>query len=665
MKAQTRQTGFVLILIVLSMLAVLGTVLLVGISGGVGGTEQRNAANVNSQIMLEQVKSSLMGYVIQVTDGGEGYRMGGFPTPDVLNTTGTTIQYDGIADTNCMSVTASGFPSIGHAAGDPDKRCIGKFPWKDFGLSFGTTDAHDPLGLVPWLAVSPNVLKWDECVTILNSELLGLTYAAFNCDPYPAKPATLPYPWFIVRDGNGSILSDRVAAVLIIPGAPIANELRSQARTSGAPGGPKDYLDPVRLPLGCQASCTMTIDNGDFSGQFVSLYYSARYPINSENIDLRNQAVPFNDVLIYITIDEVMAALETRVLAEMQAATVSYRMTNTVAFPWPAPFAQPTSFDQFLSQPSSASASFGLFPFLVKPEASAPPPPYPEYPSYLTEFDWNIRNTGTSNTNCIESLPGRFFDSHDALAIGSTRASGGSCVWKGTNDVSCRYESLAPEDKPIVFNRYSTLARCRSKTNPPIDTEIIDVTISSVEIDVAPTCSNPTINYAPGSASQYGFWSWSCAVVGSQFGVTTGTYSITSKGITQSGVSIFGAGRSVSISRMRYQPIMPYWYYYNEWYRLGFLGAAPVNAPANLMPCGPGLQLTVDGVSGYGAVVVLAGSKFPNPPLASAQNRPDLGSAQISDYLEGANVSASTNCTLISSATNSGATNDRLFAIKP
>lgn len=664
MRVQTKQRGFVLILIVLSMLAILGTVLLVGITGGVTG--QRNAANVSSQNSLAQVKSTLLGYVVQITDGGEGYRMGGFPTPDVLNTAGTTVQYDGMADTLCMSATATGFPSIGHSTGNLNKRCIGKFPWKDFGISFGTLDAHDPLGLVPWLAVSPNVLKWDSCLTILNSELLGLAHTGFTCQSYPTKPARLPYPWFTVRDGNGDLLSDRVAAVLIIPGAPITNELRMQARTSAAPGGPKDYLDGVRLPLGCQASCTMTIDNGDLSGQFVSLQYGARYPSNSENANLSNQVITFNDILTYITIDEVMVELEKRVLAEMQAATVSYRAANSIAFPWPAPFAQPIGFNQFLSQPSVASASFGFFPFLVKPEVLAPPVPYPQYPNYPTEFDWNIRNTGTSSTNCIATSAGGFFDSHDALAIGNTQTTGGTCVWKGTKDVSCDYISPAPDVKSITFNRYSTLARCRAKTTAPIGTETLSATISSVQLNVASTCSNPSnlsTNFLAGSASEYGSWNWTCAVVSNQFDVA-GSYSIPMKSISMLNVSVLGVGSRVSISRMRYQPIMPYWYYYNEWYRQGFLGVAPANAPANLMPCGAISGLTVDGVSGYGATVVLAGSKFSIPPSVSGQNRPILGSALLSDYLEGVNIDASTNCALISSANNSGTTNDRVFAIK-
>jgi type II secretory pathway pseudopilin PulG len=659
------QRGFVLVVVILAILAVLATVVVVGIAGSVGNTEQRNAREQEGLAILNKAKASLLGYAIQVADGGAGgFRMGGLPNPDAVDTGGMTIQYDGRADSRCLTNTATGFPTISNLIGDQNKRCIGKLPWKDLGVDIGIVDAQDPNGLVPWYVVSPNLLRFDPCLSILNSEVSSLSYSGYACPSYPALPSTLPYPWFTVRDGTGQVLSDRVAAVLILPGSPIQTEIRGQNRSAASPGSRLDYLDAVKIPLGCSASCTSTIDNADMTGQFVALRPGTSYPTNAEVTTLRGSPVPFNDLVIYVTVDEVIERLEQRVLSEMQRALTDYKSKNGTAYPWPASFSKPLGYNQFLSQPPPSTAAFGFFPFLVQPEASAPPLPYAQYPNYATTFDWTIRNTGTTSTNCVAAPSGGFFDTRDALAIGSTQSSGGTCTWKGTGGVSCDYTSPASSAISYSFNRYSTAARCRSKTVAPIGTDALSVTISSIQLTVAPTCSAANLTYAKGSASEYGTWSWACANSANQFDVL-GTYSIPSLGTSETNISILGVGKQVSINKMRYQPIMPYWYYFNEWYKLGFLGVAPSLAPTNVMPCGATNFLTVDQVSSVPAVVLLAGAKFPPLPAASTQTRPPLGGTNLNDYLESANLNAATNCTFSSPKSRPGETNDRALSVQP
>jgi hypothetical protein len=641
------------------MLAILGTVLLVGIAGSTSNRERQNVTNQSNEAVLARAKEALIGYAVQVSNGGDGYRMGGLPMPDILNTAGTAFQYDGDGsnDFRCLSTTATGFPAVSNGAKNPNKFCIGKFPWKQLGADFGIVEPHDPLGVVPWIAVSSNLLSQDVCLTVLNSETLSLTYSGFVCPTLPARPTSLPYPWFTVRDASGGVLSDRVAAVLIIPGAAIANEFRAQSRTAASPGGVKDYLDAIRLPLGCQLSCTTVIDNADLSGQFVSLTSSTRYPANAENASLRGLPISFNDIVAYITIDELMAAFQRRVLSEMRNSLVSYKATTGLAYPWAAQFSKPDAYTKFMSKPATYT---GLLPFFP---ATTSPTPSSGYPAFPTEFSWSIENIGSASvTNCVP-VSGGFIDTRDAVAFRQTIGGTATCTWKGTNDLSCDYTLPAPETTSVTFRKYNTAARCRNKNIVGlVGNQTENVAVTNLVFNAAATCSNPTISYLAGSATEYSTWSWGCAVVANQFDVVTAAYSIPGIGVSESSASFNGVGKKVGINKMRYQPQMPYWYYQNDWYLTGFYGVAAASAPANLSPCGVKPSITVDGVDGAAAAVILGGARFPNPPLLSTQSRP---SNSLNDYLEDANLSASTNCTFSSVTASPSTTNDYVLKVSP
>ncbi|MFL9611383.1 hypothetical protein ACKF11_14995 [Methylobacillus sp. Pita2] len=98
-----------------------------------------------------------------------------------------------------------------------------------------------------------------------------------------------PYRWLKVVDSRGAVISDRVAAVIIAPGLPLAG----QDRSADAPL-PAAYLDAL----------------GGFS--------NADYQVDDETFIQAPESSNFNDRLVYITIDELLSALEKRVVREVR-----------------------------------------------------------------------------------------------------------------------------------------------------------------------------------------------------------------------------------------------------------------------------------------------------------------------------------------------------------
>lgn len=111
--------------------------------------------------------------------------------------------------------------------------------------------------------------------------------------------------WLVVRDRNGAVISDRVAAVIISPGQAIGNQNRSSGIANA-----DQYLDKIVMANG------LTYQNYN--------YQQPTNPIQNFIIgdDMRTvarndptykkQAIApyyFNDKLIYVTIDELMAVV--------------------------------------------------------------------------------------------------------------------------------------------------------------------------------------------------------------------------------------------------------------------------------------------------------------------------------------------------------------------
>jgi hypothetical protein len=159
----------------------------------------------------------------------------------------------------------------------------------------GLTDISDSGGERFWYAVSDNFKNTLTNDTVLNSDTPGL----------------------ISVDGAGDIV-----AVIIAPGVPVGTQ-------SGRPSNnPIDYLEDVNADAA--------------TGTFIT-----------------SSALPdFNDRLITITRQELMAVVEQRVINEVRAVMESYRAQNG-AYPWLAPFADPKA-DTKLLRGQARSASNDL-----------------------------------------------------------------------------------------------------------------------------------------------------------------------------------------------------------------------------------------------------------------------------------------------------------------
>ena len=656
----TKSDGFVLLLIVLSLMAIGGTIFLVGMGSGLVGAERSAARRAAAGDTLAQARLALLGYAVRETNGGTGYRLGNFPTPDSL----ANGQYDGTSDGDkCLSNSGTGIPPItGNSA---NKRCVGKFPWKDFSLDLGVVDANDALGRVPWLAISANLSFWDTCIEVLNSEVLNAVAAAYTC---PSAAGALPHPWLTVRNEMGATLSNRVAAVLILPGAPITTETRSQSRNAQSPnqtsdGRPSDYLDSIRLPLGCSIGCTATYDNAGLNNEFIAIPLGTRYPANSEDVTKRNANIAFNDVLIYITIDELIPILERRVSSEMAAALRDVSGTppkKNIGYPWAATFVSPTNYANFNSQPLSL---LGLFPFFVNTESVTP---LGGYPPYLTALDWTVTGLSSPARSCaqVRTGPNRWIDTRERItsavaAAGSLPSASTSCTWKGVSALFCTGTSAVPLTSSYTL--FSTATRCNNGT--PNSGTASYTRQRTINFTADATCATSSASYFAANATQPQRWTWSCPSVANTFNVDV-TDQFTTTPIAVTGNAFFNAaGRSVTTTT-KYQPLMPYWFYQNEWYKTAFYALSPSKAPsAGATDCGGATALTVGGTSVSTAVALLAGSRLPNLPSTPTQIRP---STVVTNYLEGFNATAATNCTFAGSGTAVNSSfNDQLIVFEP
>lgn len=283
--------------------------------------------NIKSSDLLAQAKEVVIGYAIS-----GGSRPGDLPYQDRLVTpteSGGSPNYDGNQDL-CPGLTG----------------CLGRLPWRTLGMSINSPSENDPTGYMPWYAVSANLV--DPTGVVLNSELLN-----------SAPP---PHPWLIVRDMNGNVLSNRVAFVIIIPGAPINGQSRPSSPNLG---GADQYLDSITVPAGCVAPCTpgITYSNADMDDDFI-MGEEHRWIDDPANPGkkIEDSTYYFNDKLIYVTIDELMPLIEKRIAREVKSCLDDYASapgnTNN-RYPWAA---SATDLTAYPDRTGAYGVDFGRIP---------------------------------------------------------------------------------------------------------------------------------------------------------------------------------------------------------------------------------------------------------------------------------------------------------------
>ena len=242
-------------------------------------------------LALEGAKEALIAWAVSQSD-----YPGQLPWPD-RNGDGN---YDGGSD--CATTSFSTAMFIGQLPISTSTNPCINYP----GLG---SDFLDGAGNRLWYAVSRNLVRNYQSSTnpVINPGIID-------------SPT---YSWMRVLDRNGNLISDRVAAVIIAAGPPLANQDRS-----GVPDA-TEYLDSLQIGATVYSNQDDDSDNEDF----IMAPESAHLPSS----DTTYQApYYFNDRLVYITIDELMAALEKRVAAEVKTALVSYK-SSYGAYPYAAP----------------------------------------------------------------------------------------------------------------------------------------------------------------------------------------------------------------------------------------------------------------------------------------------------------------------------------------
>ncbi len=304
-KLYLNQQGSAL-LVVMLVLVLAGMTAVISWLEGSSVQIERTKANAT---ILANAKLALIGQSIGVPSSASAVRPGLLIRPDVASE--ATPDYDGTAESGCLDLSkVNGLPLL---ASHINIRCLGRLPWRDLGLSIRGASEQDPTGVMPWYAVSANLVDV-ACLGVLNSNTLNLIHnpLSLNC-----TGTALPYPWLVVRDGRGNIVSDRVAAVILIP-----NEARNgQSRTLLPLAMAGQYLDTLVVPVGCQAPCIPgTYSNADMDNDYIF----------SDEGSPSAQASHFNDQLVYITIDELMVAVEKRVAQEVVSNLKNYYIESSV-----------------------------------------------------------------------------------------------------------------------------------------------------------------------------------------------------------------------------------------------------------------------------------------------------------------------------------------------
>ncbi|XVO23377.1 MAG: hypothetical protein HEQ15_13490 [Betaproteobacteria bacterium] len=500
--------------------------------------------------------------------------------------------------------------------------------------------SNDPNGNIPWIAISANLSLQDTCLTKLNSDVLNLTYTSFSC------AAALPHPWLTVVGSNGEVLTNRAAVVIIIPGPPqkLDNGYVQTRASNAAPGKPKDYLDRISLPLGCSASCTATYNNAGLDNTFIQFPANSTYPANPEDTS-KTGNVPFNDIVVYITIDDLMPVIEKRVLAEMKASLTSFANTPvapsvTLGWPWAASYALPANDGAFIS---NAGTIVGMFPFFPVSPSTTPT-------GYATAVDWSsstVRTAPSNLTVCrrVQTGPARWVNVAQGVTTEPSALSGSipaaTARWRGATAVELNGTSTTPTIITKTFaSWYSTSADCTDDVDPiaspPTYTVSRTVTLNLSQ----PTCASPKATYANGTSTLPHRINWTCPILTTptvDFPITIND-TITNAPLSPVSASYNvypGNSASVTLNNMRYQPLMASWFYDNEWYKQSFYAVANSSAPATTTNCASASTLTVGSTTGVQALVMLSGKSLTNSV------RPSLPAG---DYLELKNSTSSTDC---------------------
>ncbi len=473
--------------------------------------------------------------------------------------------------------------------------------------SYAVDGFKEPL----WYAVSRNLL-WNR--------------GQSGSDP-PLNPDLLDggaaYPWLTVRDESGNVLSNRVAAVIFAPGSVVGNQARS-----GAAPSTSQYLDNVTVGA-------TNYDNSDSDLDFIIYPDSRKTTTDGDS---------FNDLLIYITIDELMQPLEKRVIGEVAVSMNAYRNASTgwtspppnPSFPWLRPFTDPKTAPNFHAVVGTRE---GLVP-LHQPNESF---------STAFNFDWsaiagaNIVTTGTVTAADLTDGPAGGVD---------VPQSADNCTWSDgpgpassnrrsvvcssvpvTRDNGCVivfFIGLLCERQTFTFDLYYTTSAPASVTvSAPSSTDQRRRTVGHTGLLPVNPSASPMIQIVEELKLTNLF---SGAII---FDWTTnGTGTLTTTLTTTGTVATTGLLYELDyVNGLE----LPEWFVTNLWHHYLYAAVSADDAPGGAGDCvtsGNCLSINVSAsvIPNVQALVIAAGGEFSGPPLN--QDRDSAASPDESDYFE-------------------------------
>lgn len=274
-------------------------------------TQRKLDRQVHVMQELNSAKQTLLAWAVSKTENPATTAnpvnldiLGQLPYPDRIS----DGNYDGFSDCpNSLSpfnVPGSYQLLIGKLPVYGQKNpCVGQ----QVGLAL---DNNDDLENRFWYAVSRNVVHHYEHLS---------TNALSNPVINPGIVYNPAHPWLRVVDENGNLLSDRVAAVIIAPGDNVGNQSRNGAAAAD------QFLDSFQRNGVIYANHDYDTADEDF--------VKGRHLANMDALDTSfAQPYLFNDLLVYITIDELISALNKRVAAESKWLLNAYN-TKVGHFP--------------------------------------------------------------------------------------------------------------------------------------------------------------------------------------------------------------------------------------------------------------------------------------------------------------------------------------------
>ena len=385
-----RQRGVVLLVIMLVTLTVGGYfgVRALNVAFARSGIEEQEAAQILARAKAALLAWSVItvddplsnGYLMNATTpvGLRAFRPGNLPYPDLAIGFTTTTPSDGVRDRGCASLTWPAPLTLrlvdSALAGTTttvrnNLRCFGRLPLRTLGLDRAGLNTNDTPGRWPWYAVSANLVSTgDVCPVRLDGSISNSALPAGSNICGDALTTTAPFPWIVVLDPYGNIISSRVAAVIILPG-PVTTRLPGSAiQARSATALPATFLDTVDNAACPGGRCDNAILPSSLPNTTPMTFIQC---VNSSATVGDTRFSPnysCNDRLTYITVDELFQRAAKRIEREFVDCLKEYANANVGNYPWAA-----------VVQPSDVSSGqyAGMFPSSGVPGDATPSTPCP------------------------------------------------------------------------------------------------------------------------------------------------------------------------------------------------------------------------------------------------------------------------------------------------